>query len=88
MRFALFVALTACGFKLLMAPVYGVEPAAQPQDFRETPNPFQILGHQWSDTDFNNSIARLRLAEGALLESYNVPVEGLKKESDPWWARF
>jgi outer membrane protein TolC len=49
MRFALFVALTACGFKLLMAPVYGAEPAAQPQDYRSTPNPFQILGHQWSN---------------------------------------
>jgi outer membrane protein len=49
MRFALFIALTACGFNLLMAPVYGAEPVAQPQDYRSTPNPFQILGHQWSD---------------------------------------
>jgi outer membrane protein TolC len=39
-------------------------------------------------TDYNNSIARLKLAEGTLLESYNVQVEGPKKESDPWWARF
>jgi len=39
-------------------------------------------------TDYNNSIARLKLAEGTLLESYNVQVEGAKKESDPWWARF
>jgi outer membrane protein TolC len=39
-------------------------------------------------TDYNNSIARLKLAEGTLLESYNIQVEGPKKESDPWWARF
>ncbi len=39
-------------------------------------------------TDYNNSIARLKLAEGTLLELYNVQVEGPKKESDPWWARF
>jgi outer membrane protein TolC len=39
-------------------------------------------------TDYNNSMARLKLAEGTLLESYNVQVEGPKKESDPWWARF
>lgn len=39
-------------------------------------------------TDYNNSIARLKLAEGTLLESYDVQVEGPKKESDPWWARF
>ena len=25
------------------------EPVSQAQQFRETPNPFQILGHQWSD---------------------------------------
>ena len=39
-------------------------------------------------TDYNNSIARLKLAEGTLLELYDVQVEGPKKESDPWRARF
>jgi len=38
--------------------------------------------------DYNNSLSRLKLAEGALLEHYNVRVEGPKKEPDPWWARF
>ncbi|MBI3061559.1 MAG: hypothetical protein HYY83_06235, partial [Deltaproteobacteria bacterium] len=38
--------------------------------------------------DYNNSISRLKLAEGTLLEQYNIRVEGPKKESDPWWARF
>jgi outer membrane protein TolC len=38
--------------------------------------------------DYNNSLSRLKLAEGAVLEHYNVRVEGPKKESDPWWARF
>jgi outer membrane protein TolC len=37
--------------------------------------------------DYNNSVSRLKLAEGTLLDYYNVKVEG-KKESDPWWARF
>lgn len=39
-------------------------------------------------TDYNNSLSRLGLAEGTLLEHYNVRVEGPKKEPDPWWARF
>lgn len=38
--------------------------------------------------DYNNSISRLKLAEGTLLEQYNIRVEGPGKESDPWWARF
>jgi len=38
--------------------------------------------------DYNNSVSRLRLAGGTLLEHYNIRVEGPKKESDPWWARF
>lgn len=38
--------------------------------------------------DYNNSASRLKLAEGTLLEHYNIRVEGAKKESDPWWARF
>ena len=39
-------------------------------------------------TDYNNSLSRVKLAEGTLLESHNVQVEGPKKEADPWWARF
>ncbi len=39
-------------------------------------------------TDYNDSLSGLRLAEGTLLDHYNVQVEGPKKESDPWWARF
>ena len=39
-------------------------------------------------TDYNNSITALRLAEGTLLDHYNVRVEGPGKESDPWWASF
>lgn len=39
-------------------------------------------------TDYNDSLSGLRLAEGTLLDYYNVQVEGPKKESDPWWARF
>jgi len=38
--------------------------------------------------DYNHSLSRLRLGEGTLLEHYNVRIEGPKKESDPWWARF
>ena len=41
-----------------------------------------------AQTNYNNAIARLRFAEGTLLESYNVKVEGVKKEPDPWWAKF
>ena len=41
-----------------------------------------------AQTDYNNAIARLRFAEGTLLESYNVKVEGVKKEPDPWWVKF
>jgi len=39
-------------------------------------------------TDYNNALAKLKLAEGGLLEAYNVKIEGLKKEPTPWWARF
>lgn len=39
-------------------------------------------------TDYNNSTSRLRLAEGTLLQSYNVEVDGPKKKPEPWWARF
>jgi outer membrane protein TolC len=39
-------------------------------------------------TDYNNSIAALRLAEGTLLEHYNIKVEGPEKEPNPWWATF
>ena len=39
-------------------------------------------------TDYNTSLSSLRLAEGTLLEHYNVQIEGPKKEPDPWWARF
>jgi outer membrane protein TolC len=38
--------------------------------------------------DYNNALARLKLAEGTLLEHYHIQVEGPKKEADPWWARF
>lgn len=38
--------------------------------------------------NYNNSASRLKLAEGTLLDHYNVRVEGAKKEPDPWWARF
>ncbi len=39
-------------------------------------------------TDYNNAIAKLQLAEGSLLESYDVKIEGIKKEPEPWWAKF
>lgn len=39
-------------------------------------------------TDYNNSISRLRLAEGSLLDYYNVHVQGPERTPDPWWARF
>ncbi|MBI4523803.1 MAG: TolC family protein [Deltaproteobacteria bacterium] len=39
-------------------------------------------------TDYNNSLSGLKLADGTLLEYYNVKVEGPKKDADPWWARF
>lgn len=39
-------------------------------------------------TDYNNSTSRLRLAQGTLLDYYNVRIEGPRKEADPWWARF
>lgn len=38
--------------------------------------------------DYNNALSRLRLAEGTLLEHYNIQVAGPTKEADPWWARF
>jgi len=39
-------------------------------------------------TDYNTAIAKLKLAEGSLLDSYNVKIDGLKKEAEPWWAKF
>lgn len=39
-------------------------------------------------TDYNNSISRLRLAEGSLLDYYRVDVQGPEPTPDPWWARF
>lgn len=39
-------------------------------------------------TDYNNAVAKLRLAEGSLLESYDIKIEGAKKEPEPWWAKF
>lgn len=39
-------------------------------------------------TDYNNSIAALRLVEGTLLEHYNIKVERPEKEPNPWWATF
>ena len=39
-------------------------------------------------TDYNNAIAKLKLAEGTLLETYSVKIEGVKKDAIPWWARF
>lgn len=38
--------------------------------------------------DYNNSIAKLKLAEGTLLQTYNVRIEGVTKEAIPWWAKF
>ena len=39
-------------------------------------------------TDYNNAIAKLKLAEGTLLESYHVKIEGVNKDAIPWWAKF
>jgi len=39
-------------------------------------------------TDYNNAIAKLKLAEGTLLQTYNVKIEGVTKEAIPWWAKF
>jgi outer membrane protein TolC len=39
-------------------------------------------------TDYNNALAKLKLAEGGLLEAYNVKIEGPKKEPVPWWGKF
>ena len=39
-------------------------------------------------TDYNTAIAKLKLAEGTLLESYNIKIDGLKKDAEPWWAKF
>ncbi len=39
-------------------------------------------------TDYNNALAKLKLAEGGLLEAYNVKFQGLKKEAKPWWGKF
>ena len=39
-------------------------------------------------TDYNNSIAKLKLAEGGLLDSYNVKIEAMKRDPEPWWAKF
>jgi len=30
----------------------------------------------------------LKLAEGTLLQTYNVRIEGVTKEGIPWWAKF
>jgi len=38
--------------------------------------------------DYNNAIAKLKLAEGTLLETYNVKIEGVKQDAIPWWAKF
>src|SRR5258706_1430155 len=39
-------------------------------------------------TDYNTAIAKLKLADGTLLESYNIKIDGLKKDAEPWWAKF
>ena len=39
-------------------------------------------------TDYNNAIAKLKLAEGTLLQTYNVKIEAVTKEAIPWWAKF
>ena len=39
-------------------------------------------------TDYNNSLARLRLAEGSLLDYYNIRLEHPGKEPEPWWTKF
>jgi len=39
-------------------------------------------------TDYNTAIAKLKLADGTLLERYNIKIEGLKKDAEPWWAKF
>jgi len=39
-------------------------------------------------TDYNNAITALRLAEGMLLDDYDIKIAGPEKDSDPWWARF
>ncbi len=39
-------------------------------------------------TDYNDAIAKLQLAEGSLLENYDVKIDGVKKEPEPWWAKF
>jgi hypothetical protein len=47
MKRALFFVLMCLPAIAVRSPA--AEPVLQTQDFRETPNPFQILGHQWSD---------------------------------------
>jgi outer membrane protein len=39
-------------------------------------------------TDYNNSLSKLRLVEGTLLDHYNVKIEGPGQEPQPWWAKF
>lgn len=39
-------------------------------------------------TDYNNSLSRLRLVEGTLLDHYNVKVEQPGQGPEPWWAKF
>ena len=34
------------------------------------------------------NLRKLQLPEGSLLESYDVKIEGVKKEPEPWWAKF
>ena len=47
MKRALYLVVLA--LTVIVSSLPAAEPVSQAQDFRETPNPFQILGHQWSD---------------------------------------
>ena len=38
--------------------------------------------------DYNNSLSRLRLVEGTLLDHYNIEVEQPAPEPKPWWGKF
>ncbi len=39
-------------------------------------------------TDHAKAVSSLRLAEGTLLESYDIEIQGPDKRSLPWWSRF
>ncbi len=39
-------------------------------------------------TDYNNSLSKLRLVEGTLLDHYNVKFEQPGQDPEPWWAKF